>query len=180
MGVSEWGVDSSWTLFLDRDGVINSRIFGGYVLAWETFHFLPQVLEGIAHASQRVGRIIVVTNQQCVALGKISEQGLQAIHENMVQEMQRAGGRIDAVYAAIELKTDPQSRRKPKTNMALEAQQRFPEIDFKKSIMVGDTDTDIQFGARLGMKTVLIESQELVTVASDFRCKSLSAFLQLL
>ena len=46
--------------------------------------------------------------------------------------------------------------------------------------MVGDTDTDIQFGARLGMKTVLIESQELVTVASDFRCKSLSAFLQLL
>ena len=177
MGVSDWGVDPTWTLFLDRDGVINRRIFGGYVLDWESFHFLPGVLAGLTFAASRVGRIVVVTNQQCVALGKISEQGLQAIHENMVQEMQQAGARIDAVFAAIELKTDPQSRRKPKTNMALEAQQRFPEIDFKKSIMVGDTDTDIQFGQALEMKTVLIESEEQVTSIPDIRCKALSDFL---
>ena len=61
--------------------------------------------------------------------------------------------------------------------MALEAQQRFPEIDFKKSIMVGDTDTDIQFGQALEMKTVLIESEEQVTVIPDVRCKALSDFL---
>ena len=180
MGVSEWGVDSSWTLFLDRDGVINSRIFGGYVLAWETFHFLPQVLEGIAHASQRVGRIIVVTNQQCVALGLISNAKLEEIHGHMKSEVKSAGGRIDAVFAAVELKTDPQSRRKPNTAMAYEAQQMFPEIDFTRSIMVGDTDTDMQFGQRLGMKTVLIESQEKVTLDSDFRCNSLKTFLELL
>ena len=180
MGVSEWGVDSSWTLFLDRDGVINSRIFGGYVLAWETFHFLPQVLEGIAHASQRVGRIIVVTNQQCVALGLISNAKLEEIHGHMKSEVKSAGGRIDAVFAAVELKTDPQSRRKPNTAMAYEAQQMFPEIDFTRSIMVGDTDTDMQFGQRLGMKTVLIESQELVTEAAEPRFFSLSEFLHLL
>mgnify|MGYP001293400369 CR=1 FL=1 len=180
MGVSEWGVDPTWTLFLDRDGVINSRIFGGYVLAWETFHFLPQVLEGIAHASQRVGKIIVVTNQQCVALGLISNAKLEEIHNHMKMEVKSAGGRIDAVFAAVGLKTDPQSRRKPNTAMAYEAQQMFPEIDFTRSIMVGDTDTDMQFGQRLGMKTVLIESQELVTEAAELRFFSLSEFLHLL
>jgi len=43
--------------------------------------------------------------------------------------------------------------------------------------MVGDTGTDLLFGQALGMKTVLIESQELVTVPSDFRCSDLSTFL---
>jgi histidinol phosphatase-like enzyme len=64
--------------------------------------------------------------------------------------------------------------------MAYEAQQMFPEIDFTRSIMVGDTDTDMQFGQRLGMKTVLIESQELVTEAVELRFLSLSEFLNLL
>jgi HAD superfamily hydrolase (TIGR01662 family) len=95
----------------------------------------------------------------------------------MCQQVADSGGSIDMVFAAIELKNDPASRRKPNTNMALEAQRQFPEIDFSKSIMVGDTGTDLLFGQALGMKTVLIESQELVTVPSDFRCSDLSTFL---
>lgn len=177
MEISSWGVDSTWTLFLDRDGVINERIFGGYVLDWKDFHFLPGVLQSLAHVREKFARTVVVTNQQCVALGKISQEELGLIHDRMCQQVADCGGNIDAVFAAIELKNDPASRRKPKTNMALEAQQQFPEIDFSKSIMVGDTGTDLLFGQVLGMKTVLVESQELVTVPSDFRCSALSTFL---
>lgn len=177
MEISSWGVDSTWTLFLDRDGVINDRIFGGYVLDWNDFHFLPGVLEGLAHVRGKFARIVVVTNQQCVALEKISQDELALIHHRMCQQVAESGGNIDAVFAAIELKNDPVSRRKPNINMALEAQALFPEIDCSKSIMVGDTDTDLQFGKALGMKTVLIESRELVTVPSDFRCSALSTFL---
>jgi len=32
----------------------------------------------------------------------------------------------------------------------------FPEIDFSKSLMVGDSHSDIEFGLGLGMKTVFI------------------------
>jgi histidinol phosphatase-like enzyme len=60
--------------------------------------------------------------------------------------------------------------------MAIQAQKEFDGIDFSKSIMVGDTDSDIEFGQRLGMKTVLIESGEEIFSAPDFRFASLHDF----
>jgi phosphoglycolate phosphatase-like HAD superfamily hydrolase len=57
--------------------------------------------------------------------------------------------------------------------MALEAQRQFPEIDFSKAIMVGDTDTDIRFGKELGMKTVLVESEEVTEEVPDHTVNSL-------
>ena len=173
MGIERFNVDHTWTLFLDRDGVINQRIFGGYVLGKESFIFEPGVLPALKMASQRFGRIIVVTNQQCVALGLLSEPALAQIHQDMITEVSSTGGRIDAVYAAIDLKTATPNRRKPNSAMALEAQRQFPEIDFSKAIMVGDTDSDLRFGKELGMKTVLVESKEVTQEVPDLSVKSL-------
>ena len=58
--------------------------------------------------------------------------------------------------------------------MALEAQQIYPSIDFTKSIMVGDTNTDILFGQRLGMYTIRIESQEIVKETPDLSLSKLA------
>jgi histidinol phosphatase-like enzyme len=60
------------------------------------------------------------------------------------------------------------------------AKADFPEINFEKSIMVGDTDTDIQFGKKLGMKTVLILTEERVTEIADISVKSIYEFNNLL
>jgi histidinol-phosphate phosphatase family protein len=173
MGINLFNVDHTWTLFLDRDGVINQRIFGGYVLRTESFVFEQGVLPALKMASQRFGRIIVVTNQQCVALGLLSEPALDQIHQDMITEISTYGGRIDAVYAAIDLKTASPNRRKPNSAMALEAKLNFPEIDFSKAVMVGDTDSDIRFGRELGMKTVLVESKEETQELPDLSVKSL-------
>ena len=173
MGIERFNVDHTWTLFLDRDGVINQRIFGGYVLGKESFIFEPGVLPALKMASQRFGRIIVVTNQQCVALGLLSEPALAQIHQDMITEISTYGGRIDAVYAAIDSKTASPNRRKPNSAMGLEAKLQFPEIDFAKAVMVGDTDSDIRFGMELEMKTVLVESKEETTVVPDLKVNSL-------
>ena len=58
-------------------------------------------------------------------------------------------------------------RRKPNTQMALELKAAHPELDFKKAVMVGDTDSDIVFGKALGMFTVLVRSQEKTSVIPD-------------
>jgi histidinol-phosphate phosphatase family protein len=173
MGVNLFNVDHTWTLFLDRDGVINQRIFGGYVLSSESFVFEQGVLAALKIANQRFGKIIVVTNQQCVALGVLSELALAQIHQDMITQVTRYGGRIDAVYAAIDLKTANPNRRKPNSAMALEAQRQFPEIDFSRAVMVGDTDSDIRFGRELGMRTVLVESKEETTAVPDLSVNSL-------
>ena len=58
--------------------------------------------------------------------------------------------------------------------MGLEAQNQFSNIDFSKSIMVGDTDSDIEFGKNLGMKTILLKSEEKNTIQADFEIRNLT------
>src|SRR5690606_3489455 len=121
------------------------------------FYFLEGVIDAVYELSRIFGRIVVVTNQQGVGKGKMSEQDLQLIHKNMLLEIQHSGGRLDSIYAATTLaEKDEYGLRKPKIGMALQAQHDFPEIDFAKSIIVGDSISDMQFGRNAGMFTVLV------------------------
>ncbi len=167
-------IGPGWTLFLDRDGVINERIFNNYVLEWGAFHFTEGLLANAAQIGAAFEHIVVVTNQQCIAKGLLSEQALNDLHQNMCNELQSAGMHIDIVLAATEFKNGQAQRRKPNTRMAFEAQEAFPNIDFQKSIMVGDTNTDILFGKKLGMYTVLVASIEKVKETPDLTIAHLS------
>jgi len=160
-------IDQTWTLFLDRDGVINQRNFEGYILQWPDFHFTEGLLDAAAQIGRFFGNIFVVTNQQCVAKSQISELELSEIHQQMCYTLAANGLKINEVKVAIEKKGEAPFRRKPNTTMALELQARYPSIDFKKSIMVGDTDSDIQFGKALGMFTILVHSKEKTHVIPD-------------
>ncbi len=171
-------VNSSWTLFLDRDGVINERVFGAYILKYEDFRFKKGVLETSKELFGKFGRVIVVTNQQCVSKGLISKDSLNVLHQKMTLDFQNAGARIDQVYAAIERKDEAPFMRKPNPMMAELAQMEFPQIDFNKSIMVGDTDGDLKFGKTLGMRTVLIRSAEIITVEPDLELDQLGDLIE--
>lgn len=151
-------IDDSYTLFLDRDGVINKNIDGSYVLDWEQFEFKKGVLETMPKLAKLFPRIIVVTNQQCIAKGLLTENELNEIHQNMMNMIELNGGRIDAVYYAPDLASPENNLRKPKNGMAYLAQQDFPEIDFQKSIMVGDKLSDMEFGKSVGMTTIFLSS----------------------
>jgi len=167
-------IGPGWTLFLDRDGVINERIFDNYVLDWSAFRFTEGLLDSASKIGAAFDHVIVVTNQQCVAKGLLSQPALDAIHKKMCFQLNEAGLTIDLVLAATEFKNGQPQRRKPAPQMALEAQQIYTSIDFSKSIMVGDTNTDIQFGQRLGMYTICIESQEIVKETPDFSLSKLA------
>lgn len=167
-------VDASWTLFLDRDGVINERVMGGYVLHFNEFRFKQGVLQGAKELFGKFGRVIVVTNQQCVAKGLLHENELTEIHRQMIEAFLQHGAKIDKVFAALERKEEAPYMRKPNPSMGKLAKEVFPEIDFTKSIMVGDTDSDLLFGQALGMKTVLIETEEKISVQADIQIKELS------
>lgn len=145
-----------FTLFLDRDGVINKRLPGKYVRLWQEFLFLPGVLETIATCSEIFGRIIIVTNQQGIGKGLMTTEALDMVHEKMIKAIQKAGGRVDAIYHCPDLRTQNNNCRKPGQEMALRAKNDFPDIDFSKSVMIGDSTSDILFGKRLGMETVFI------------------------
>lgn len=68
--------------------------------------------------------------------------------------------------------------------MGLMAKKDFPHIVFNKSVMVGDTLTDMIFGNRLHMITVLIDNKPYLAQKYPklihFRCKDLVHFARLL
>lgn len=148
--------DRTWTLFLDRDGVINTKLPGAYVRSWNEFEFIDGVPGALAALAQKFDRIIIITNQQGIGKGIMTEKELAAIHDRMLREVSKAGGRIDKIYHCPDLAGSGSICRKPETGMALIARAEFPEIIFSRSVMVGDSLTDMEFGRRCGMITVFI------------------------
>lgn len=172
-------IDRSWTLFLDRDGVINQRIVGEYVKAIDEFHFMPGSLASIARFSERFGRIVVVTNQQGIGKGIMTARNLEDIHRYMLSEIEKHGGKIDGVYFAPQLSSENSEMRKPNTGMAHQAKRDFPEIDFSKSVLIGDSDSDIFFGQKLGMITVKLDNVDPSTSRATCKRSDLAACVEL-
>jgi histidinol-phosphate phosphatase family protein len=151
-------IDKTWSLFLDRDGVINKRIVGGYVCSWDQFEFLPGVLDAFKILAGNFNRIFVVSNQQGVGKGLMTDNEVSALHSQMLEEIVKAKGNITKTYYCPAIDKDNSIMRKPNIGMALKARKEFPGINFKQSIMVGDSISDMIFGKRLKMKTVLLSN----------------------
>jgi len=178
MNLKDLNIDSSWSLFLDRDGVINKRLVDDYVKNWNEFEFLDGVVDAVKKFSSVFGKIVVVTNQQGIGKRIMRSEDLELIHKNMVYELTYFGGRIDRAYHSPFLASENHPSRKPGIGMALQAQKDFPEINFKKSIMVGDSGSDIEFGKNAGMKTIFIGGTNKYN--ADMHCASLKELASLL
>lgn len=178
MAAIQLPVDHTWTLFLDRDGVLNRKIDHDYVRNWQQFEFLPGVKDALAVFAQKFGRIVIVTNQRGVGRGLMSETDLHEIHMQLMDEVEQAGGRIDAIFYCPDITDEGSTHRKPKPGMAFDAKNLFPEIDFSKSIIVGDSGSDMEFGKNLGMITVLIGDKP--KPAADILLPSLIKFSETL
>ena len=152
-------IDKSWTLFLDRDGVINRELRNDYVKTWDEFEFEEGAIEAIARLNKIFGLTVIVTNQRGVGAGIMSEEALHAIHEKMLEAIAAKGGKIDAIYFAPD--EDRSSiNRKPHPTMAFKAQSDFPQIDLKKSVIIGNSSSDMEFGRNAGMITVYIDEKQ--------------------
>lgn len=179
MNLKDLSFTEDWALFLDRDGVINRRITGGYVKRWEEFFFLDGVLASLATLKNIFRYILIVSNQQGVGKGLMSAADLHLIDRKMKEFIAKSGGRIDAAYYSTYLETEAHPDRKPGIGLGMKAKEDFPGIDFSKSVMAGDTLTDMEFGRKLGMINVLISTDPEVTArhdAYDFRFDSLHNF----
>lgn len=172
-------IDKSWTLFLDRDGVINHEKHKDYIRTWDEFQFYEGVKEAFAIFAQKFKRIIIITNQRGVGKGLTKETDLKIIHKNMQLEILRHNGHIDAVYYCSDL-DDNSPNRKPNAGMGVQAVKDFPDIDLTKALMVGNTLSDMNFGRNLGIYTVFLPTTRpdvsLADPAIDASYPSLHAF----
>jgi D-glycero-D-manno-heptose 1,7-bisphosphate phosphatase len=172
-------IDESWTLFLDRDGVINFENPGTYVRNCDEFIFYPRAPENIAYFNTIFQHILLATNQRGITRGIMTLDDLAMIHEKMLTGIEERGGKIDRIYFCID--AEPTSPcRKPNTGMALQAVSDFPTIDLSKSLMIGNNISDMVFGRNAGMKTVFLRTtnpeMDIVHAAIDLHFNTLDEF----
>jgi D-glycero-D-manno-heptose 1,7-bisphosphate phosphatase len=150
-------IDKTWTLFLDRDGVMNYEVQGTYVRNWQEFIFYPQTENNIQFFNSRFQRLILATNQRGVTKGIMTVEDLEDIHKQMLQRLADKGGRIDRIYYCLDAQASSPCR-KPNPGMAYQAIRDFPEIQLSKSLMVGNNMSDMLFGKNAGMKTIFLKT----------------------
>ncbi len=150
-------IDQSWTLFLDRDGVINHEKKDDYILNPGEFIFYDGVKESFKVFNKKFGRIIIVSNQRGVGRGLMKEKDLLDIHRYMQDEIDKAGGRIDKIYYCSST-DNKHPDRKPNPGMAFHAKHFFPDIDMNKAIVAGNKPSDMLFGRNAGIHTIFIRS----------------------
>ena len=140
-------------LFLDRDGVLNVLRHNDYVKCPDELELLPGVPEAMALLRKHYDLILIVTNQQGIGKGLMTEADLAAVHTKLQECL---GNTVDNIYYCPELERAHSFRRKPNIGMALQARRDYPELRLKECVMVGDSMTDMLFGRRAGMQTVLV------------------------
>lgn len=146
---------------MDRDGVISMNAFVND----------PADLELIPGSAMAIGRlnrasilVAVVTNQGGIGLGHLTEETLTAIHERLACLLAEESAHVDAIYYCphmagarlTEYRVDCPCR-KPGTGMLDRARDELG-IDLQKSVLVGDSTTDILAGIRAGCRTILVKT----------------------
>lgn len=176
-------INNEWTLFLDRDGVINVEKNEDYIRSWEEFEFYPESLEALPLLAKKFPRIVIATNQKGVGKGLMTEADLSTIHSNMVHKVELINGRIDHIFYCTDLDNESPNR-KPQAGMAFQAVKQFPQIQLNKSIMVGNRMSDMEFGRNAGMHTVFLATTHPATAFPntkiDYRFDNLFQFAKAL
>lgn len=165
-------------LFLDRDGIINERIMGGYVTTPSAFKLIPECLELFKWAKDHGYLTVIVTNQQGIGKGLMTEQDLAKVHAYMCSLLAEHGFTPDAIEYCPDLDGTNSPRRKPAPGMLLDAAQKL-DIDLSSSWMIGDSISDAQAGKHAGTKTILVGDYSDILEA-DFICAHVGACVKIL
>lgn len=161
------------TVLLDRDGVLNRRIPGGYVTRWVDFVFLPGVMETLGKLRTAGFQLVIVSNQAGVGKGVFTCTDLIQITQASLNELRKAGIVVEGAFFCLHSPSDACSCRKPRVGLLREAARILP-IDFSRSFLIGDSPSDIQAGERMGCTNIYLDSGGNDATSARYRAATLS------
>jgi D-glycero-D-manno-heptose 1,7-bisphosphate phosphatase len=153
------------TIFVDRDGVINRKAAeGAYVTSLAELHLIDGSIDALARLSRSGRRVIIATNQQGIAKGLIDQEDLNMIHSTISAAVQSAGGQLTEILVCPHL--DGTCRcRKPGVGLFELAKELHPEIDLEDSVMIGDSQSDMEAAHSIGARAIRVADNPLTTRA---------------
>jgi D-glycero-D-manno-heptose 1,7-bisphosphate phosphatase len=161
------------TVFLDRDGTINeSPPEGEYLTSAADVRLIPGAAEAIRILNEHPAKVVVVTNQRGIALGKMTEADLSAVNERIVSELGRSGAQLDGIFHCPHHAGTCECR-KPGTGMFEQAAREVEGVEIDGGAMVGDSAIDTEAGQRLGLATVRLGASDPHDPAPDHEASDL-------
>ena len=133
----------------------------------EDFELFPGVAEGIKLLNQHNFKVVVITNQSGIGRGYFTEETLAAIHARMMDDLNKLGASVDAIYYCPHHPDDKCECRKPAPKMALLAAKDLG-IDLGQSYVIGDSDIDIGMARNAGCKAAISVGQAGAIAANYF------------
>lgn len=166
-------------VFFDRDGVINVSPGDGYVLSWEQFQFASGAIEATKLCAERGYALVLVTSQQGVGKGKMTQAALDDIHARMQATLAAQGATFDAIKACTHL-SGTCTCRKPSPEMIVRAAAAL-DLDLSRSWLIGDHDRDIQMAINAGVpNTIRVLSHHAPSVPASYTVASTEQLPELL
>ena len=145
--------------FLDRDGVINKER-RDYVKDISEFEIIDGALEAIKLIKENGFYVVIITNQSAINRGIISIEKLFSIHKFLSDKLLvDYKTRIDGIYFCPHTPEENCMCRKPKSGLFLQAAKEL-DIELEKSVMIGDSQKDIDAAQSVWCKAVLIKNNE--------------------
>lgn len=155
----------SGTVFLDRDGTINVKAAeGSYIFRPEDMSLLPGAGQAVHRLNAASLRVIVVTNQRAVALGLIDEAGLAQVNRRLEDLLAEHGAHLDGIYVCPHAK-DSCECRKPAGGLLVRARADFPDIDFARAVLIGDSESDVDAALACGVEAIRLAPAQTPTRA---------------
>ena len=111
--------------------------------------------------------VIIVTNQSGIGRGRFDESVLEKVHEKMLYDISSEGGHVDDIFFCPHHPDDGCGCRKPEIGMGIAAVKKY-HIDVRNSFMIGNSDSDMEFGERLGCNTLRVSEKFTFNDAVDW------------
>jgi D-glycero-D-manno-heptose 1,7-bisphosphate phosphatase len=140
-------------VILDRDGTL--VIDRGYLGDPAGLEFEPGAAQGLRRLYSHGYRLVVITNQSGVGRGYFALERLEAMNARLNVMVENAGARLEGIYYCPHTPDAGCTCRKPALGLLTRAAS---DLSFNPAaaVMIGDKESDIEFGRRAGATTILI------------------------
>jgi histidinol-phosphate phosphatase family protein len=129
-------------IFLDRDGVLNRYLPGDYVKTPDELDLLPGAGEAVARLNALGYPVYLISNQQGVAKGLMTDGDLDAVDAKLRAEWRMRAARSSVRTTAHTTRTLIRHTASPSRDDP--GSRHDHDLDLARSVFVGDTETDAQ------------------------------------